>query len=134
MSKPILIAAAAVLVFPGAALAQTSAQNNAQRANDLAAQQRLFDAQRNLNNYEQNQRFDQIQRQSETLDTRLRTEQNLRDIEIQRSLSPPPMTEPLVSAAPPATPADLAAAERRREAALQASEARLKALSDELNR
>lgn len=100
-------------------------------AQDAAAQQRMLDSQRNLQQFEQNQRIEQVQRNLENLDTRVRTDQNLRDSNVQRGLVPPPSYDPLVGPATPATPADIRAAEVRREAAISASEARLKALADQ---
>jgi len=118
-----LAVTAVVALAPLTALAQGS-----------AAQQRMMDAQRNLQIYEQNQRVDQLQRNVDNLDVRLRTDQNLRDIESQRALIPGSQDAPLISPTPPATPADLRAAEERRAAALAASEARLRVLAAQQNR
>jgi hypothetical protein len=103
-------------------------------AQGSAAQQRMMDAQRNLRTYEQNQRVDEVQRNVDNLDVRLRTQENLRNLETQRVLIPGLQSAPLVSPAPPATPADLRAAEQRRAAALAASDARLRILAEQQNR
>ena len=123
MRYALVLATIGALAVPAVVAAQSS-----------AARQRMMEAQNHLQVYEQNQRVDQVQRNVDNLDNRLRTEQNLRNLGSQRALLPGSQSAPLVSAVPPATPADLQAAEERRAAALAASDARLRVLAAQQNR
>ncbi len=125
----LILAAAVALTLPAGAHAQDLAAQ--QRA--LEAQQRMLNSQRNLQVFEQNQRIEQVQQQVDNLDHRIRTTENLRTLEAQRAAIPTD-TPPLVLPAAPATPAQLAEAERRRQASLAASEERLRMLAQQQNR
>jgi alcohol dehydrogenase class IV len=125
----LILAAAAGLCLP----AVVSAQDSAAQQRALEAQQRMLNNQRSLQIYEQNQRIEQVQQQVDNLDHRVRTNDNLRSLDAQRA-SIPIETPQLVLPAAPATPAQLAEAERRRQASLAASEERLRMLSEQQNR
>jgi small-conductance mechanosensitive channel len=117
MRLAILALAGATAIGPAAA----SAQDEAQR--------RLDDMRRRIDNVEQQRRVQEVERRVDTLDLRVRTYEAQRDLDAQ-SIPLPAPTQPWISPAPPALPADLAAAAEQRRAALEASEARLRALSE----
>lgn len=99
----------------------------------VSAQERMDQMQLRGALAEQQRRNDEVERRVDTLDLRMRTQETQRDLQAQ-SVPPPTSTQPWIAPAAPASPRDLAEAEARRQAALDASNARLKALSDSQGR
>lgn len=120
MRFPVAISCAAVLLLPAAASAQVS-----------AAEQRMQDAQRRLETFEQTQRIAEVERRVDSLELKLKSEENLRKMEDYSANYVLPAPQRWIPPAPPALPADLAEAERRRQASLAASEERLRRLAEQ---
>ena len=123
MRFPVLVAAGALALLPAVASAQLN-----------EAERRMQDSQRRLEQFEQNQRIQEVERRVDNLELRLKSDENVRRIEdFSRNYVPPP-DPPIVRGAAPALPADLAEAERRRQASLAASEEKLRILSEQQKR
>ncbi len=117
MNLRLLALTGIVMACPAVSLAQVDAQ---QRMEQM--QQRAVAA-------EQQRRTEEVERRVDTLDLRLRTQQTQRELEAQ-SYPPPTPTQAWIAPAAPALPEDLAQAAERRRAALDASNARLRELSE----
>lgn len=119
------------VVIIGAALALLPAVASAQLTD---AERRMQASQQRLQQFEQNQRIQEVERRVDDLELRLRSEENVRKMEdYSRNYIPPP-DPPIVRGAAPALPADLAEAERRRQASLAASEEKLRIISEQMKK
>jgi len=118
MRLRLLALAGIVAAFPAASFAQVDAQ------------QRMEQMQQRAIVVEQQRRTEDVERRVDALDLRMNTQQTQRELEVQ-SRPLPASTQPWIAPAAPALPQDLAQAAARRQAALEASDARLRALAQE---
>lgn len=123
MRIPVMLAAGALVLLPAAASAQLT-----------DSERRMQESQRRLEQFEQNQRIRDVERRVDDLELRLKSEENVRRMEdFSRTYVPPP-DPPIIRGAAPALPADLAEAERRRQASLAASEEKLRMISEQMKK
>jgi len=115
MRHACLIVLSLTIAGPSAVMAQT--------AND----RRAFEAQERLRTLPQTQRLNELDRQLTNMDLRRRTDQNLLELEQSRALARPSEPYPTTQLSTPAPP-QTTAYDKARDAELEASNDRLRAL------